>query len=244
VNPSHEPWDRPFRFEQDTFTFANELLWQYRFDPATGAVTTVRSAPPPVYWHRCFVMVRAVRQFFQHARFDPHLPVAEPASYQRLIRQVVARSPRRASREGDRIVIPGYECLRAFSRAQESLLKAGCGQPWESYFVRSHWRMVAPTGRTHQERMARQLRQALAEQRPPAVHLYRFPRLTINHGVVLFDATESPSGIQFTVYDPNLPDHPHRLLYEHASRTFHYPRTSYWAGGALNVYEMYTGGLY
>jgi hypothetical protein len=235
---------RPFLFERDTFTFANELVWQYRFDPATGAMSTFRSDSPPAYSHRCFVMVRSARQFFYHARFEPALPLAEPQTYQRLIRQVVSRSPRKPSREGEKVVFPGYDCLRSFSLAREPLLKACLGGPLESYFVRSHWRMVAPTGRRHQERMAQQLRRALCEGRAPIVHLYRFPRITINHGIVLFGSTESDGDIQFQVYDPNIPARPLELIYQRAARTFCFPRTNYWAGGALNVFEMYLGGLY
>ncbi|MGO8677296.1 MAG: hypothetical protein ACLQVX_15675 [Limisphaerales bacterium] len=235
---------RPFLFERDTFTFANELIWQYRFDPDTGATTVSRTDPPPAYSHRCFVMVRSVRQFFYHARFDPALPRAKGETYQRLIREVVSRSPRKPSQESRKVVVPGYDCLRSFSRACEPILKAGLGGPWESYFVRSHWRMVAPTGRRHQERMAQQLRDALSAGRAPIVHLYRFPRITINHGVVLFGSTQSDGGTQFQVYDPNIPDRPLKLIYERAARTFNFPRTLYWAGGALNVFEMYLGGLY
>jgi hypothetical protein len=135
---------RRFSFERDTFTFANELYWEYRFDPATGATTTITNNPPPTYAHRCFVMVRSARQFFYHARFEPTAPRAEEAVCRRLIGEVVSRSPRRLSAEAERVIIPGYDCLRAFSAANASLLKAVCGKAWESYFVRSHWRMVFP----------------------------------------------------------------------------------------------------
>jgi hypothetical protein len=92
--------------------------------------------------------------------------------------------------------------------------------------------------------MAQQLTQSLVERAAPIVHLYRFPRITINHGIVLFGATESDGNIEFEVYDPNLPDRPLKLIYQRAERTFFFPRTHYWSGGALNVYEMYIGGLY
>ena len=148
---------RSFRFERDTFAFANELVWQYRFDPATGATSVSPCDPPPVYTHRCFVMVRSARQFFYHARFDPDLPPADIESYLRLIREVISRNPRRAGTESERIVIPGYDGLRAFSQAHEPLLKAECGGPWQSYFLRSHWRMIFLVPPWHQERMAQQL---------------------------------------------------------------------------------------
>ena len=94
----------PFEFERDTFAFANELVWQYRFDPATAAMTVSRNHPPPTYSHRCFVVVRSARQFLYHARFEPGLPAAETEVYRRLIRQVVSRNPRRMS------AAPGTNC--------------------------------------------------------------------------------------------------------------------------------------
>jgi len=239
-----EQGTRPFQFERDTFTFSNELVWEYRFDPLTGEMTTLTNDPPPTYSHRCFVMVRSARQFFYHARFEPAGAVLERANYRVLVRQVVARSPRWPSAEAEKVVIPGYDCLRTFSLAQEALLKAECGGPWQSYFLRSHWRMVFLVWRRHQERMAQQLRRALHERPAPIVHLFRFPRVTINHGVALFDCTESARDIQFHAYDPNIPDHSVRLVYDRAARTFSFPRTHYWAGGRVSVIEIYCGGLY
>jgi len=240
--PDHRA--RSFQFERDTFPFANELVWQYRFDPATGAMSVSPCDPPPVYTHRCFVMVRSARQFLYHARFEPGRPAADAESYRRLIRQVVARNPRRAGAESERIVIPGYDGLRAFSQAHEPLLKAECGGPLQSYFVRSHWRMVFMVPAWHQERMAGQLAQRVREGAAPIVHLFRFPRITINHGILLFGSTESDRGVEFDAYDPNFPDHPVKLAYDRAARSFIFPRALYWQGGPVNVYEMYIKGLY
>jgi hypothetical protein len=92
-----EQFVRTFQFERDTFAFPHELVWQYHFDPVTGAMTTFRSSPPPTYYHRCFVMVRSTRQFFYHARFAPQLPPLEPEAYRRTIREVVSRNPDRKS---------------------------------------------------------------------------------------------------------------------------------------------------
>ena len=93
-------------------------------------------------------MVRSTRQFFYHARFEPELPAVEPEVYRQLIREIVSRNPRRACAESERVVIPGYDGLRSFSRAHEPLLKAELGGPWQSYFLRSHWRMIFPVMRT------------------------------------------------------------------------------------------------
>jgi hypothetical protein len=240
--PDYPP--RGFEFERDTFTFANELVWQYRFDPATGAMTVSRNHPAPTYFHRCFVVVRCARQFFYHARFEPGLPKAEAEVYRRLIRQVVSRNPRRVSAERDRIVIPGCEGLRSFSRAHEALLKAECGGPWQSYFLRSHWRMVFPVWGWHQERMARQLQQAVRQGSAPTVHLFRFPRVSINHGLMLFAVAESEPDIRFEAYDPNIPAHPVKLIYDRGLRAFRFPPSCYWAGGVVSVIEIFRGGLY
>ncbi len=234
----------PFEFERDTFAFANELVWQYHFDPASGGTTVSRNHPAPAYSHRCFVVVRSARQFLYHARFDPALPAAETEVYRRLIRQVVSRNPRRMSGDGQRIVIPGYEGLRAFSRAREPLLKAECGGPWQSYFLRSHWRMVFPVWGSQQERMARQLQQRVRQGSAPTVHLFRFPRVTINHGLLLFGIAESERELQFEAYDPNIPARPVKLIYDQGLRAFRFLPSCYWAGGVVSVIEIFRGRLY
>ena len=235
---------RTFQFERDAFAFAHELVWQYRFDPATGAMTTFRSNPPPTYYHRCFVMVRSTRQFFEHARFAPELPAAEPEVYRGLIREVVSRNPRRACAEPECVLIPGYDGLRSFSRAHERLLKAGLGGPWQSYFLRSHWRMVFPVRGQHREWMARKLKRSLGKRGVSLVHLFRFPHITINHGIVLYKLKESEEQLEFVAYDPNIPAHPVKLFYDRKKRKFNFPPSCYWCGGPLNVVEIFCGGLY
>jgi hypothetical protein len=230
---------RRFEFERDTFAFANELLWEYRFDPATGRTRFARRVPRPDYAHHCFVLVRTARQFLDHAWFDPARPPVADGAYRRLVRQVVARNPRVCCADARRVIIPAYEGLRAFSRAHEALLKAACGGAWQSYCLRSHWRMVFPVSRRHQERTARQLVAGLEQGRSPIAHLVRFPILTINHGVVVFGMQESGPAIRFRVYDPNVPAQPADLTYDRDSRTFLFPANQYWAGGRVDVIEIY-----
>jgi hypothetical protein len=236
--PTEQPV-RTFRFERDTFAFAHELVWQYHFDPVTGAMTTFNSNPPPTYYHRCFVMVRSTRQFFYHARFEPERPPAEPEVYRRIIREVVSRNPRRACAESERVTVPGYDGLRSFSRAHEPLLKAEMGGPWQSYFLRSHWRMVFPVHGWQQRRMAEKLKQSLPQRGLSLVHLFRFPRITINHGIVLYGLAESEQTIEFEAYDPNIPEHPVKLVYERKRRVFTFTPSRYWGGGVLSVIEIF-----
>ena len=136
---------------------------------------------------------------------------ADDGIYRRLIREVVSRNPRMPCSGGrqtaafqkiglagflpkaatEPIVIPGYANLREFSTAREPLLKAECGGAWHSYVLRSHWRMIFPISRAHQERTAARLLPALRRNFSPIIHLVRFPSLTINHGMILFDAAET-----------------------------------------------------
>jgi hypothetical protein len=235
---------RPFNFDRDTFAFPNELVWAYRFDAADGKAGTFKNEPPPAYAHRCFVMVRSARQFFYHARFDPDRPPPDELAGRKLIRAVVARSPRQPSPETRKIVVPGYDSLRAFSRAREGLLKAECGGAWQSYVLRSHWRMVFPISRPHQARMAAQVQAALTARPAPILHVVRFPALTINHALLAFGCEEVGRLLHFGVYDPNVPGRPAKLTYDRARRTFFLPRNHDWAGGQVDVIEVYRGWFY
>ena len=232
---------RRFDFECDTFTFANELIWEYRFDLATGKTTFSQRTPKPDYAHRCFVLTCAARQFLYHARFEADMPAADDRMYRRLIRQIMTRNPRTRCEPGKQIVIPGYASLRQFSRAREALLKSECGGAWRSYVLRSHWRMIFPISRAHQARTAGRLVAAIRQNESPIIHLVLFPKLTINHGLVLFDAIETGDEIRCPAYDPNDPEEPTLLSFDRATRTFFLPANRYWAGGKLDVIEIYRG---
>jgi hypothetical protein len=99
--------------------------------------------------------------------------------------------------------------------------------------------MIFPLSRHHQEKMARQLVESLRQNRPPLVHLVRFPQLAINHAVLVCAAKESGQEIQFTAYDPNYPSAPVELVYGRGTRRFKFPRNSYFQGGRVDVYEIY-----
>jgi hypothetical protein len=236
------PTDHPvrsFRFERDTFAFAHELVWKYHFDPVTGAMTTFKADPPPTYYHRCFVMARSTRQFFYHARFEPELPPAGAPVYRKLVREIVSRNPRRSCAESERLVIPGYDGLRSFSQAHEPLLKAELGGAWQSYFLRSHWRMIFRVSGRFQEKMADKLKRSLHKRGVSLVHLFHFPRITINHGIVLYGFTESEQNIEFEAYDPNNPAHPVKLVFDRDRRAFTFAPSCYWGGGVLSVNEIF-----
>jgi hypothetical protein len=237
--PRLHPPPRRFQFERDTFAFANELVCEYRFDLPGGRPKLTARVPRPDYTLRCFVLARAARQFLYHAEFQPDLPSLPEAECRARIRQVISRNPRIPCASERRVQFPGCEGLRAFSRIGEKWLKAACGGAWRSYVLRSHWRMVFPLSRRHQARTAERLQVRLTAGFPPIVHLVRFPQLTINHGMLLFDAELHGQQTTFLAYDPNDPARPARLAYAAATRTFSLPANRYWAGGNLDVIEIY-----
>lgn len=230
---------RPFVFGQDTLAFANELVWEYRFDDATGVTTTKARVPKPAYTHHCFVVVRSARQFFQHARFEPAQPRPDEAGRVKLIREVVSRSEREYSADAEKIVIPGYTNLFDFSRANEKLLKENCGGAWQSYLQRGNWRVVFPVPRSHQARIAEQVMTKIRTNQPVIVHLALYPSMAVNHALLLYGVEESGPEVRFRGYDPNTAEAPVTLTYHREQRQFIFPRNLYFQGGEVNVFEIY-----
>jgi hypothetical protein len=95
-----------------------------------------------------------------------------------------------------------------------------------------------------QEKMAEKLKRSLRRRGVSLVHLFRFPRITINHGIVLYGFTESAQAIEFEAYDPNIPEHPVKLIYERQRRVFTFAPNIYWGGGVLKVTEIFCGWPY
>lgn len=234
------PQAERFRFPEDSFAYVNELVWSYSFDE-DGRLQSVGRETPTEFGQRCAVMVRAARQFHVHARFAPERPRVARDAYAELIDRVLGRDPRRKRPADERIVIPGFANVRAFSRAHEDLFKRAVGGPWRSYLQKGNWRMIWPFHRGHQQETAEELLAQVRRGEPPIVHVVRFPVITINHTVLVFDAEETAEEIHFAFYDPNQKERALRLRYDRALRTFHFPATPYFGGGPVRVYEIYDG---
>ena len=234
---------RPFNFQTDTLAYPNELVWEYHYDEHGKWVSHPRD-PAPEYFHHCFVVARTAKQFLEHARFDTNLPVADAATYRKLIRRVATANTTKFVPDSEKIVIPGYPNLHAFSEAQGPLMKAQCGGAWHSYFQRGHWRIMMPFSHRFEQHMAEQLLADIKDNRPPVVHLICFPSLRINHALLLFDADETEKEIRFSAYDPNDPSKPATLTFDRASRTFQFPANNYFPGGKVKVYEVYRDWRY
>ena len=238
VTASHWAPARAFDFSRDTFSYANGLVWEYRFDEQ-GKWTTRRRDPRPDYSQHCFVVSRSACQFFENAIFRPDLPRTEPAAYRRLVEDVVRTSLRKPLPPERRIVIPGYADLRSFSRDHEKLLQTACGGAWRCYFQRGNWRMIFPFTRHQQARVVADIQSELSRSGAVVAHLVRFPQLTINHAVLVFAAKPREKTIEFTIYDPNDPSAPATLTYDRATRSFSLPTNNYFPGGRVDVYPIY-----
>jgi hypothetical protein len=239
-----QQYPRAFNFQTDTFAYRNDLKWEYVFDDATGKVSHRTREPEPEYTHHCFVVARTARQFFQHARFDATLPKVDDKTYRALINEVVERDPSECTPERNRVVVPGFANLREFSVGKEKLLQQECGGAWRSYIQRGHWRMMLGFTGRHQQREAARLAASIHANGPPVVHIVKFPRLTINHALLLFGVEETEKEIRFATYDPYEPNTPQTLTFDRATREFSFPRNPYFIGGRVDIYEIYRAWNY
>src|ERR1700677_2851115 len=88
--PPTAPASRPFRYETDTFSFANETVWNY----VNGSVQSESSRPQDkrTYTRHCFIVTRAAVQFWKFARFDSKTASLSDDHLAARIREVTERS--------------------------------------------------------------------------------------------------------------------------------------------------------
>jgi hypothetical protein len=239
--PPAAPASRQFQYDTDTFSFANETVWNY----VNGSVQSESSHPQTQkrdYTRRCFVVTRAAVQFWKFARFDSQ---AAPLSHDELaarIREVTGRSvwlP--AFSRNQRIVFPGYANLREISAADPDIFQANIGLGWPVYFRAGNMPIVAPVYRETEARLNDEIFHDLQLNWPTLVWLYNFPSLSINHVVVVIAGKHEDGKFRYQVYDPNYTSGPKRLEYDVTTRTFSYQPTFYFKGGTVDARAIYRG---
>ena len=232
-----------FRFDRDTFAFANETVLEYhKGHPHFRKPSAAQNRPQP-YTRRCFVMSRAAMQFSKFARFDPHgAPLDDRALAERI--RTIARRPawREALPADGRIVIPGYAGLRTISVARPQALQRNLGSGWATYFRLGNFRMFYEHGWKYQERTHAKLDASLARGELFVAYLSTFPSLSINHAVLIY-ARKPASRIEaierYAVYDPNHPEAPRELTWSPAERAFAFQKDWDFVGGFVRVYQVY-----
>lgn len=232
---------RTFDLRRDTFAFANETVFQYGVDER-GTLHISQRETPPAYAHRCFVMSRAVMQFWQFARFDPKARRLQREEYGRLVRHV-SRIPVWSRGPREPIVVPGFRDLREFSEALPALLQEHLGAWFPSYVRVGNYRMAMGHPRSGQAAAARWLEKSMANGQLRALYLARFP--SMNHCVVAYRMERRPNGDpRFWVYDPNYPGRAAWVDYRSTTRSFESEPRWYFPGGRVNVMRVYISPIH
>jgi hypothetical protein len=231
-----------FRFDRDTFAFANETVFEYR--EGHPHLREARDADKPApFTRRCFVMCRASDQFRKFARFDPTQPPPDARALAAKVRAVTRHPAWRGALPPERrVVIPGYADLRALSAARGEILQENIGLGWPTYFRLGNWRMVFHHGPGHQSETHDTLEAALDRGNVFIGYLTTFPKLYINHAILVY-ARKPSSGaekaVRYRVYDPNHPESPRELTYDPAKGAFSYEKDWDFIGGQVTVLQIF-----
>ena len=230
-----------FRFERDTFAFANQTVFEYHEGHASlrKPSATKRDA----YNRHCFVMCRTAVQFKKFARFEPRSNPLDDASLAARIRTVTRQAAwTEPLPDNQRIVFPGYKDLKDMSKARRELVQLSIGHGWPSYFRISNARMMFQDGTGYQERTHGRLNAALARGELFIAFLTTYPRFSINHSVLIYERKPSapnPGDDHYLVYDPNHPESPRDLTWSTRDRAFAYQKDWDFIGGFVRVYQVY-----
>ena len=236
-----------FRFDRDTFAFANETVFEYQDGHPHLRGATADRTRSQRYASRCFVMTRAALQFYKFARFDPRAaPLDDRALAERI--RAVTRQPAWQEQlpANRRIVFPGYANLRAMSAKRGRVVQENIGLGWPTYFRVGNFRMVHEHSRAYQEQTHANLNATLARGELFVVYLSTFPSLTINHAVLVY--ARRPGAARdarakrlerYAVYDPNHAKRPRELSWSPGQRAFEYQKDWDFVGGFVQVYQIY-----
>ena len=230
-----------FRFDRDTFAFQNATVLKYYHGIAFLRPTG--DDPPGSYTRRCFVMTRTVMQFRKFARFDPRGIPLNNLELAARVRAVARRAPwHEALPENQRIVFPGYANLREMSEARTQVLQENIGSGFITYFRPSNGRMFFEHSRKYQERTHANLDAALSRGDVFIGYLSTYPKLSINHAVLVYALNKSVPGDDlehYLAYDPNHAEAPRELTWSPRERAFAYQKDIDFIGGFVRVYQSY-----
>jgi len=203
-----------FRFDRDTFAFQNATVLKYHDGIAFFPAKSEASDPANSYTRRCFVMTRTAMQF---RKFEV-LP------------------------ENQRIVFPGYSNLREISNARTQVFENNIGSGFMSYFRPSNIRMVFLESTGYQEKTHQNLDAALARGDTFVAFLTTYPKMSINHAVLVYGRKKSRPRDElehYLVYDPNHAETPRELTWSPRERAFAYQKDIDFIGGFVRVYQAY-----
>jgi hypothetical protein len=216
-----------FAFGPDTFAFRNEIRVRH-------------PGESDMYFNYCFVLARGLRQFFQHARFEPETPRVSHGEYVARVRAIAARPPWREPSPPDaRVVIPGYAHLRAFSAGEEAAIKEGLGGPVGTWLHWTNWRVMRPVSKGHQARIADEIVRELDAGRLAQLLVTNWPIPELNHTVVAYRFDDRGDRVDFAIWDPNEPDAPGVVAFDRVAQRFWATSVYATRPGPIRVFRMY-----
>jgi hypothetical protein len=232
-----------FNFYRDTFAFQNATVFKYYKGIAFLRAPSEKKDPANKYSRRCFVMARAAMQFHKFARFDPRGAPLDDHTLAARVRQIARRAPwHEALPMSERVVFPGYANLRELSKAREAVIKEKIGLGWPSYMRLGNTRMFFQRSAGYQVRVHETLNATLARGDFFVAYFTTYPRLSINHGVLIYarkDSQPKSDVERYFVYDPNHSEAPRELTWSSNQRSFSYQKDVDFVGGPLRVYQCY-----
>ena len=236
-----------FRFNRDTLAFQNATVLKYKNGVPFLRARSTNDDPANKYTRRCFVMTRTVMQFRKFARFDPR---GAPLDDNQLAARIRAVSRHFAWQEplpeNQRIVFPGYANLRQMSKARVEVFKENIGSGFITYFRPSNGRMFFQHSRKYQGRTHANLDAALSRGDLFVGYLSTYPKLSINHAVLVYAREKRGPEEElehYLVYDPNHAEAPRQLTWSPREHAFAYQKDIDFIGGFVRVYQAYANPL-
>ena len=232
-----------FRFDRDTFAFQNATVLKYKNGVPFPRARSTSDDPANKYTRRCFVMTRTVMQFRKFARFDPHGAPLDDNQLAARIRTVSRHFAwQEPLPENERIVFPGYANLRQMSKARAEVFKENIGSGFITYFRPSNGRMFFQHSRKYQDRTHANLDAALSRGDLFVGYLSTYPKLSINHAVLVYAREKRRPRDElehYLAYDPNHAEAPRQLTWSPRERAFSYQKDIDFIGGFVRVYQAY-----
>ena len=236
-----------FRFDRDTLSFQNATVLKYKDGVPFLRAKSTSDDPANKYTRRCFVMTRTAMQFRKFARFDPRGAPLDDKALAARIRSVTRRQAWAAPLpENQRIVFPGYASLREMSKARTQVFQENIGSGFITYFRPGNGRMFFEYSRKYQQRTHASLDAALSHGDLFVGYLSTYPKLSINHAVLVYVRNKSLPGDQlehYLAYDPNHAEAPRELTWSPRERAFAYEKDIDFIGGFVRVYQSYGKAL-
>ena len=232
-----------FNFERDTFAFQNATVLKYKNGRPTLERRSTVGDPPNQYTRACFVMTRTAMQFHKFARFNPSGAPLNDKELAARIRKVTRRAPwHEALPVNQRINFPGYANLREMSKARAHVFQENIGSGFATYFRPGNFRMFFQHSPKYQEKTHAHLDAVLARGDLFVGYLSTYPKLSINHAVLVYGrkAARPGSGVdRYLTYDPNHPEGPRELTWSEAKQEFSFQKDETFRGGFTNVFHVY-----